>query len=103
MSYTIAQTEQLQGLREDFDVRFAMTYGEPRIDKVIREMKESGVEDITVLPLYPQYSLTTVEPIIQQVKKIDDKINVIRDFHQIESYTDLLACLLYTSDAADEL
>lgn len=91
MSYTIAQTEQLQGLREDFDVRFAMTYGEPRIDKVIREMKESGVEDITVLPLYPQYSLTTVEPIIQQVKKIDDKINVIRDFHQIESYTDLLA------------
>ena len=89
--YLIAQTEQLQGLREDFDVHFAMTYGEPRIDKVIREMKESGVEDITVLPLYPQYSLTTVEPIIQQVKKIDDKINVIRDFHQIESYTDLLA------------
>ncbi len=37
---------------------FAMTYGEPRIDKVIAEMKESGVEEITVLPLYPQYSLT---------------------------------------------
>lgn len=30
-------------MREDFDVRFAMTYGEPRIDKVIAEMKESGV------------------------------------------------------------
>lgn len=46
---------------------------------------------ILLYSLYPQYSLTTVEPIIQQVKKIDDKINVIRDFHQIESYTDLLA------------
>lgn len=91
MIYTIAQAKQLQEMREDFDVRFAMTYGEPRIDKVIAEMKESGVEEITVLPLYPQYSLTTVEPVIQQVKKIDDKIKVIRDFHKVESYSDLLA------------
>ena len=35
--------------------------------------------------------LTTVEPVIQQVKKIDDKIKVIRDFHKVESYSDLLA------------
>ena len=91
MIYTVAQAKQLQDMREDFDVRFAMTYGEPRIDKVIAEMKESGVEEITVLPLYPQYSLTTVEPVIQQVKKIDDKIKVIRDFHKVESYSDLLA------------
>ena len=33
MIYTVAQAKQLQDMREDFDVRFAMTYGEPRIDK----------------------------------------------------------------------
>lgn len=38
MIYTVAQAKQLQDMREDFDVRFAMTYGEPRIDKVIAEM-----------------------------------------------------------------
>jgi protoporphyrin/coproporphyrin ferrochelatase len=91
MIYTVAQAKQLQDMRKDFDVRFAMTYGEPRMDKVIAEMKESGVEEITVLPLYPQYSLTTVEPVIQQVKKIDDRIKVIRDFHKVDSYSDLLA------------
>lgn len=90
LKYTIAQTEQLQAICEDIDVRYAMTYGEPRIAQTLADMKKDGVEEITVLPLYPQYSTTTVEPIIQQVKKYDKTIPVIKDFHQVAGYTDLL-------------
>ncbi|RZI48014.1 ferrochelatase [Lactococcus kimchii] len=91
LTYTIAQTKQLQGLCPEKEVHFAMTYGEPRIHTTIAKMRQAGVNDITVLPLYPMYSLTTVEPIIQQVKKVDAQIKVIRDFYQFESYIDLLA------------
>ncbi|AYG00122.1 ferrochelatase [Lactococcus allomyrinae] len=94
MNHTSAQTKQLQEIYPEADVRFAMTYGEPRIDKTIKDMQNLGIEDITILPLYPQYSLTTVEPIVQQVKKINPHLKVIKDFHKIEGYTDLLVNLI---------
>nr|WP_153497443.1 ferrochelatase [Lactococcus sp. dk101] len=91
MEYTINQTEQLNAICEDYQVDFAMTYGQPRIDDKIAEMRANGITDLTVLPLYPQYSLTTVEPIVRQVAAVDPNIPVIKEFCQLPSYTDLLA------------
>lgn len=68
-----------------------MTYGQPRIDDKIAEMRGNGITDLMVLPLSPQYSLTAVEPIVRQVAAVDSNIPVVKDFCQLPSYTDLLA------------
>lgn len=90
MKYTIAQSKQLQALCEEADVRFAMTYGEPRLSETIKEMREAGVEKLNALPLYPQYSQTTVEPIVQQLKAIDSKVKVMPAFYDHPDYIRLL-------------
>ncbi|MFC4652260.1 ferrochelatase [Lactococcus nasutitermitis] len=89
--YTKMQTEQLQQLLPELDVRFAMTYGKPQIADVIRDLQQSGADDISVLPLYPQYSQTTVEPIVQQVKQVDNQVKILPAFYDNPQYIALLA------------
>jgi protoporphyrin/coproporphyrin ferrochelatase len=40
-------------------VDFAMRYGNPSTESVIRRLREAGCERIVFFPLYPQYSATT--------------------------------------------
>ncbi len=48
-------------------VRLAMRYGKPDIPGALRELRETGVEKLIVLPLYPQYSATTTESVFDAV------------------------------------
>ena len=41
-------------------VDFAMRYGSPSIESVIQSQLQRGVTQLLVLPLYPQYSCTTI-------------------------------------------
>lgn len=54
-------------------------------------MRPNDITDLAVLPLYSQYLIKTLEPIVRQVKAIDPDIHVLLDFCRNESYTDLLA------------
>ena len=40
-------------------VELAMRYGNPSIPSVLRLLQQAGIEKLVVLPLYPQYSVTT--------------------------------------------
>ena len=44
-----------------------MRYGEPSIQKGLEELREAGVEELTVIPLYPQVSHTTTSSIYDAV------------------------------------
>lgn len=50
-----------QALRADgnFEVHICMRYWHPRAAEVVAQLKSQGVTRIVLLPLYPQYSLTT--------------------------------------------
>ncbi len=48
-------------------VRFAMRYGKPSIASALTDLRGSGVDQLVVVPLYPQYSLAASESSIQQV------------------------------------
>lgn len=95
--YTKKQAQLLQELVPDQQVHFAMTYGEPKISRVLDEMLAKGVTDLTVLPLYPQYSNTTVAPIYDQINryfKVHGKqpnLRAIAHFYDNQSYLNLLA------------
>src|SRR6185436_7533724 len=43
----------------DFDVHVCMRYWHPRASEVVAELKASGISRVVLLPLYPQYSITT--------------------------------------------
>ena len=53
------QAELGRRFSEDLTVDFAMRYGSPSIDDVLQSQLNSGVTNLLVLPLYPQYSCTT--------------------------------------------
>jgi len=55
------QALQAELYRRNCDTRvvLAMTYGKPGIADGLHELRTAGVQDVLVLPLYPQYSDTT--------------------------------------------
>lgn len=48
-------------------VELAMRYGQPSVVEGLRRLREHGVEQLLILPMYPQYSLTTTETVIDAV------------------------------------
>lgn len=48
--------EVSQRMGEEFDVRFAMRYGNPAIGETLEAMLTQKLDRIIVMPLYPQYS-----------------------------------------------
>ena len=57
---TRKQTEALQQLLPDLPVRFGMQIGNPAVGEVVHQLIEAEVDRLIVLPMYPQYSATTV-------------------------------------------
>jgi ferrochelatase len=57
---TRLQTEALQRLLPEIPVRFGMQVGNPPLGSIVRELIASGADRLIVLPMYPQYSATTV-------------------------------------------
>lgn len=67
-SYSLSIVDQLQAhYGEDLNIRLAMTYGEPSIPQVLEQCQDEGVENILILPMYPQYSATTTAAVFDQV------------------------------------
>ncbi|NOR21013.1 MAG: ferrochelatase [Xanthomonadales bacterium] len=54
-------------LGEWAQVRLAMRYGKPDIQSALHGLRETGVKKLVVLPLYPQYSMTTTESVFDAV------------------------------------
>ncbi|EOH98794.1 ferrochelatase [Enterococcus moraviensis ATCC BAA-383] len=86
--YTKSQAEQLQARFPDQVVRYAMSYSKPLIPEVLQEMHTLGVTDLTVIPLYPQYSTTTTAPIFDEVAKFYLNAEAIPSLHFIQSFYD---------------
>jgi ferrochelatase len=87
-------TEQVADKLKDKDisVRHVMSYGEPSIVKQLQAFKNEGIDNLIVLPLYPQYSSTTTASIYDAVVKELNQwrhlpnIQFISDYHQDNRY-----------------
>ena len=92
------QQEKLQALLGDsVHVELAMTYGNPSFKHSLEKLNSQGIENIIVLPLYPQYSATTTGAIYDQVATFIKSqrnlpaIHLIKDYHKNTFYIDALA------------
>lgn len=87
--------EQLKA--KNITVDYVMRYGEPSMATQLRRFKEQGINDIIVLPLYPQYSSTTTASIYDDlVKELNTwrhlpNFRFISDYHQHEAHITAVA------------
>ncbi|HKJ07223.1 MAG TPA: ferrochelatase [Flavobacteriaceae bacterium] len=59
--------------KSDIPVALAMRYGEPSIKNGIEELVAQGVNEILLIPLYPQFAMATTETIVVLANKIIKK------------------------------
>lgn len=82
---------------ERIRVDYAMRYGKPKIADKLDVLKAQEVDEIVILPLYPQYSSTTTasvydaaDDVIRPWRHIPN-FHFISDYHDDDAYIDALA------------
>lgn len=85
MVYSRKQAEKLQAKLE-MPVELGMTYGNPSLKTGLQALLDQGVEDVIVLPLYPQYSGTTTAAVSDGLTKAFKQLPVMPGFHFIRDY-----------------
>lgn len=54
-------------------IGLAMRYGTPSIEQGIKELVDQGVDEIMLIPLYPQFAMATTETILVSAENIRDE------------------------------
>lgn len=105
MVYSRRQQQALAVRLPDTPVALGMSYGSPALESAVDELLAQDVGHIVVLPLYPQYSCSTVAAVWDELARILAKkraipgISFIRDYADDASYIDALAASVRASFA----
>ncbi|MDR0227927.1 MAG: ferrochelatase [Flavobacteriaceae bacterium] len=81
----------------DIPVALAMRYGQPSIQTGLQELKDKGVTDVLMIPLYPQFAMATTETIdvlaeeVRQKHFPQMKVTSFPAFYNKPEYIDALA------------
>ncbi|KXJ50125.1 MAG: ferrochelatase [Cycloclasticus sp. Phe_18] len=92
----------LQALAEQnragqYEIFLAMRYGQPSIESVLGQVKKAGVDNIIVLPLYPQFATSSTGTALHAFRQAYAKwgaaprSKTIIDYHDNEAYINALA------------
>ncbi len=96
MAHSVQQALLLRGyLGErglDVEVALAMRYGEPSVSSVLTELRKKNVDRLLVLPMYPQYSMTTTASVFDAVtdhmktRRNAPEVRWVKHFHDHAGY-----------------
>lgn len=81
----------------EFPVALAMRYGSMTIKKGLQELVDKGVDEVYLIPLYPQFAMATTETILvlaEEVRKThfpNLKIEDLKAFYNDKDYIDVLS------------
>ncbi|OBX24852.1 ferrochelatase [Gelidibacter algens] len=96
----IVISERLQkGIQEktELPIALAMRYGSMTIKKGLQELVDKGVEEVFLVPLYPQFAMATTETIVVLAEEIRKeffphlKITDLKAFYNREDYITVLS------------
>ncbi|MFT7521928.1 MAG: ferrochelatase, partial [Kiritimatiellia bacterium] len=73
-------------LGDDYRVVLGMRYGQPSIETALRELNETPLERIVVLPLFPQYASATTGSAMEHVMSVLSKKKVIPTLHLLSDF-----------------
>lgn len=77
-------------------VELAMRYGTPSIPGAIQSLKDKGIENLFLIPLYPHYAMSSYETVVERVKsqarETTPEMNVttLQPFYKDPEYIDAL-------------
>ena len=97
MVFSRRQQHALAARLPDVPVALGMSYGSPSLESAVDELLAQDVDHIVVLPLYPQYSCSTVAAVWDELGRILAKkrqipgISFIRDYADEQAYITALA------------
>ena len=55
-------------------VELAMRYQNPSIPDAIRKLRERGVDELFLIPLFPHYAMSSYETAVERVKEVVAKL-----------------------------
>ncbi|MCP4412652.1 MAG: ferrochelatase [Gammaproteobacteria bacterium] len=96
--YTQSLTRKINSVQQGTTSYYwAMRYGKQSICSVLETIKAQGVSKLKILPLYPQFALSstqsTMEKVSSELKKMDWDIEtmVLRDFYDDAGFIEAMA------------
>lgn len=106
--YTQRQAVQLQKLLPDYLVDYAYSYSHPLISEGLQKMADANVDQLTIIPMYPQYSTTTIGSVMDDINRFYyrrarvPELHLVSGFADRSDYLDLLASKIQAElDKAD--
>lgn len=97
MVYSRRQQQALAARLPDVPVALGMSYGKPSLQSAVDELLAQGVDQLVVLPLYPQYSCSTVAAVWDELARVLANrraipgVSFIRDYATDHDYIRALA------------
>ena len=97
LEYTEKQMENLKNICPEVEVTIGMSYSEPSIETALDTLLSKEIEELNVIPMYPQYSGTTVGSVFDSVMNYFIKsdrivdIKFIRSFYNNPQYIDYIS------------
>ena len=88
-------------LPNDWEVFYAMRYANPSIGPVLQHVVDTGITDLVVIPMYPQYSGPTIGTALEQLYQslaalgLQLNIEVRNTWYDDAGYIDAQARLIY--------
>lgn len=92
-----ALSKALQAEGIDIPVALGMSYGEPSMASGWQQLKAAGVDRVIVLPLYPQYSVSTTASVfdawarLMKQERLVPALRFVHDYHDFGGYIQALA------------
>ena len=68
------QRELQQRVGDDFPVELAMRYQSPSIETAITRLKDQGVTDLLVFPLFPHYAMSSFETAVVRAQEVAERL-----------------------------
>jgi len=89
MHYSLLQQSLLQDkLGEEYHVELAMRYQSPSIESALQKLKDSQVESIRVIPLFPHYASASSGSVLQKVMELVSTWQTIPHISFVNSFHD---------------
>lgn len=82
-------------------IALSMRYGEPSIKQGLQELHDKGVDDVLLIPLYPQFAMATTETILVLAEELRDEFfpdiqfTVVPPFYNHPDYVNVLSTSIY--------
>ncbi len=96
----IVTSKKVQALLQDrveLPVELAMRYQNPSIESAIASLKEQGIEELLVIPLFPHYAMSSYESAVERVKVVAGRdapgmdLTIIPPYYEDAGYIEALA------------